>query len=129
MSQTHILIIDDDEHYRITLADTLEASGYRVTVAEEGREGIARFKEDPADLVLTDVIMVGLDGIETILEFRKSYPKLKIIAMSGYGSHSDVYLKSCSLLGAQATLSKPFSLETLHRMIEKELGLQGENSS
>lgn len=129
MSQTHILIIEDDDPYRIMLGSALEANGYRVTLAENGRVGMTLFREDPADLVLTDVVMPEQEGIETIIDLKKGYPELKVIAMSGDGAHSETYLRLCSKLGAEATLSKPFSLDTLNSMIEKELGSGADNTA
>ncbi len=123
MSQPHILIIEDDDSYRNMLGSALECEGYRVTLAENGKVGIKAFRNDPADVVLTDVIMPEKEGIETIMDLRKTYPELKIIAMSGGAPHSETYLKICAQLGAESTLSKPFSLTTLNSTIRATLGI------
>jgi len=121
MPSTHILIIEDDDPYRIMLGSALEAEGYRVTLAENGKVGIKAFQVDPADIVVTDVIMPEQEGIETIMDLKRSHPDLKIIAMSGGAPHSGTYLKICAQLGAEATLAKPFTLDTLNRVIQDTL--------
>lgn len=127
MSAPHILVIEDDDPYRNMLGVALECEGYRVTLAGNGRLGILAFENDPADLVLTDVIMPEKEGIETIMDLKRKHPDLKVIAMSGGVTHSETYLKICSQLGAQATLSKPFSLDKLNTTIRKALGTETES--
>ncbi len=122
MSQPHILIIEDDVPYLNMLGTALKCEGYRVTLAENGKLGIKAFRADPADIVVTDVIMPEKEGIETIIDLKKDYPDIKIIAMSGGAPHSATYLKMCAQLGAESTLSKPFSLATLNRTIKEALG-------
>lgn len=122
MPTSHILVIEDDEPYRNMLGAALECEGYRVTLAENGRLGVLAFENDPADLVLTDVVMPEQEGIETIMDLKRKYPDLKIIAMSGGVTHSETYLKICRQIGAHATLSKPFSLDKLNSTLKMALG-------
>ena len=122
MSQPHILIIEDDVPCLNMLGTALECEGYRITLTENGKVGIKAFLADPADVVLTDVIMPEKEGIETIIDLRRDFPELKIIAMSGGAPHSETYLKICAQLGAESTLSKPFSLATLNSTIKAALG-------
>lgn len=119
----HILIIDDDELICELLRRTLESAGYRVTEASEGRKGLAAHQATPADLVITDLVMPGMEGIEAIMEFRRRAPKLKIIAMSGggVGSGGD-YLRMASKFGATRTLFKPFMPKDLLSMVAEVLG-------
>ncbi|HSG48836.1 MAG TPA: response regulator, partial [Longimicrobiales bacterium] len=70
----HILVIDDDPPVLRTLARVLEADGHRVRTAPGGREALAAFAEEPAELVVVDIHMPGMDGIEFIREFRKDFP-------------------------------------------------------
>lgn len=72
-----------------------------------------RFERQRADLVITDLVMPEKDGIEIVMELRKTQPDLPIIAMSGQSSHSPLYLGMAKNRGAQRTLAKPFSIETL----------------
>ena len=109
-----ILLIDDDETLRAALGLALERAGYRVVVARDGREGLQLFRRLLPDLVITDIVMEGQEGLETIQALRREAPGVKIIAMSGGGSHRDgTFLEAAKLLGAQQTLDKPFDLDQL----------------
>ncbi len=110
----HILIIDDEPQIRMMLKMMLESEGYTVAEACDGNEGIQRHKETPADLIITDIIMPGKEGIETIIALRKNDPSIKIIAMSGGGRNNpEGYLKSAKLLGAEETFAKPVRKDIL----------------
>jgi len=80
-----ILIIDDESQIRSMLRLMLERVGYEVDEAPDGLEGIRQYREDPADLIITDLIMPNKDGIGMIIDLKKEFPKVKIIAMSGGG--------------------------------------------
>ena len=80
-----ILVIDDEEHVRDTLRAALESKGHTVTEACNGDEGMQLFAAERADLVITDILMPGKDGIQTIKELRQLHPDVKIVAMSGGG--------------------------------------------
>ena len=113
-----ILVIDDDDQFRGMLRQTLEHAGYEVTDAPNGKEGIRVFRENPADLVITDIIMPEKEGIETIKELRRDFPDVKIIAISGGGRIGPVsYLKMAKGLGAQCTLTKPIEREELLKTV------------
>jgi len=118
----HLLLIDDDESFRPMLRENLEQMGHTVTEARNGKEGLAHYASAPADLVLTDLIMPEKEGIETILDLRKKWPDVKIIAMSGGGRGSAAsYLKTAQQLGAQYVLAKPFSNDELVAAINNML--------
>ena len=118
----HLLLIDDDELFRPMLSENLEQLGHTVTEARNGKEGLARYANAPADLVLTDLIMPEKEGIETIMELRKRWPEVKIIAMSGGGRvAASSYLNTAQKLGAGCILTKPFSNDELVAAINKML--------
>jgi DNA-binding response OmpR family regulator len=118
-----ILVIDDDIEIIGMLKKTLVRSGYEVMVAADGDEALKLQKMTAADLIITDLIMPRKEGLETIMEFRRDYPSVKIIAMSGGGKlEPETYLKTANFLGAQATLAKPFELEEMLREVKKLLG-------
>lgn len=119
----HILVVDDDMMICDLLRRTLERAGYRVTEAHDGQMALNAHKAAPADLVITDMIMPGMEGIETIMEFRRLNPALKIIAMSGggMGKGSD-YLIMAKKFGAFHTLAKPFSIEKVTKLVAEVLG-------
>lgn len=109
-----ILIIDDDNQVRGMLRQTLERAGYDVLDAPNGKEGIKLYRQDPADLVITDLIMPEKEGIETIIELRRDFPAVKIIAISGGGRNDpEEYLHMAKTLGAQRTFTKPFERKEL----------------
>jgi len=118
----HILLIDDDDLFRTMLRENLEELGHTVTEAHDGKEGLAHYALAPTDLVITDLIMPGKEGIETILEMRKKWPGVKIIAMSGGGRVSATdYLQTAQKLGAGCVLRKPFSNDELTAAINQLL--------
>jgi DNA-binding response OmpR family regulator len=119
---TTILLIEDDELFRDALANALAKYGYRVMQAANGEEGVNQFRAEPADLVITDMVMPQKEGIETIGELRELAPRLGIIAMSGGLAHNaPVYLKIAGALGANRTLRKPFPLPVLLQTIQDVL--------
>ena len=110
-----ILVVDDEEAVRRLLQEVL-GERYRVLLAADGREALEAIAGEPnLDLVITDLVMPNLEGIETIQAIRKAKPGLKIVAMSGvFGGH---FLKSAKALGADATLRKPIRVDVLHETL------------
>jgi DNA-binding response OmpR family regulator len=118
-----VLVIDDDDALREVISDSLESQGYEVTQAINGRKGVDFLDGTPVDLVITDIIMPEQEGVETILEIRKRFPDLKIIAMSGgtrFGTMD--YLEVAEKLGAADTLVKPFRQHQLLSVVRSALG-------
>ena len=104
-----ILVVDDDEQIRQMLQQLLEREGFAVEVAPNGKEALARNATHPADVIITDLIMPDMDGVEMIMEFVNKDAAAKIIAISGGGKvgPSD-YLAMAAALGARRTFAKPF---------------------
>jgi DNA-binding response OmpR family regulator len=104
-----ILVIDDDVVVRETFVQILEDKGYRVLAADNGSTGMALFRSEKPDLVITDIIMPEKEGIQTIMEMRDERADAKIIAVSGGGRIGNTdFLKIASQLGAVAVIAKPF---------------------
>ena len=121
---TKILVIDDDALVRTTLARVLRDAGYEIATAEDGMRGMALFRSEQPDLVITDIIMPEQEGIQTITEMRKARPDAKIIAISGSGRFSDAdFLKMARSLGAMDTVSKPFDADELLTIVENCLAV------
>lgn len=117
-----ILIIDDDAAMRHAMRANLERHGHEIAEAGDGRAGLAAYKESIFDLVITDIIMPGMEGLETVQALRKFTPSLKIIAMSAGGKGSaDDYLALAKRLGAHRTMRKPFTAEELTAAVDAEL--------
>jgi DNA-binding response OmpR family regulator len=109
-----IILIDDDELFRNSMRRVLERAHHEVTLAANGTEGVRLHREQPADVIVTDILMPEKEGIETIMELRRGDPELKIIAMSGApGLERSTYLRAAGLLGAARTLAKPFAPQEL----------------
>ena len=114
-----ILIIDDEQQIRSMLRLMLERDGYEVVEAPDGIEGIKAYREKPADLIITDLIMPNKDGIGMIIELQKEFPDVKIIAMSGGGLNKpEGYLKGAKKLGAACTLTKPIDRKKMLRAVK-----------
>ena len=117
-----ILVIDDNEMVRDVLSDLLEAEGHQVRTATEGRGGLALLADFTADIVITDILMPGQEGIETIQELRANNPDTKIVAISGGGTRYGLsFLDMAEKLGAHATLSKPIDAKELAAVVERLL--------
>ena len=115
-----ILIIEDDDQLRTLLQNVLLKEGYTIFVAGNGNEGVLQAREKRPDLIITDIIMPEKEGLETIIDIRKEIPHVKIIAMSGGGTYSDLsFLDVAKRLGAQQTLSKPFSATELREAVHQ----------
>ena len=118
-----ILIIDDEEMVRGVLQQTLEREGYKVESAADGSHGLDLFQSWRPDLVITDILMPGKEGLETIRELRAEDPDVQIIAISGGGDRGDLnFLRAASMFGAVRTLSKPISRDDLLPMVRDILG-------
>lgn len=124
-----ILVIDDEKDVRAVLREVLERAGHEVTVAAGGREGLALLERDLPDLVITDVIMPGIDGVATIREMRAAHPEMRVIVISGGGNvgpmeyepgaiATSAYLASAAQAGADRTLTKPFDRKELLEAVD-----------
>ncbi len=109
-----VLVIDDDEAVRSSLEVLLEAYGYEVVLARDGRQGLAAFRANSPDVVLVDLMMPVMDGMETIARIRREWPDAHIIAMSGgAGGGKWDALAAARELGADQAVEKPFEAEKL----------------
>jgi DNA-binding response OmpR family regulator len=109
-----VLIIDDDEQLRALLYEILDREGFEVVEATNGAEGLKLYRSQPADLVITDLIMPEKEGVETIMELRHEFPNVRVVAISGGGrSGGRDYLPIAAQLGARRTLAKPFSRQEI----------------
>jgi two-component system response regulator (stage 0 sporulation protein F) len=107
-----ILIIDDEESVRALLRFALEAAN--------GRQGLERYRQRPTDLVIVDMLMPVMNGLDMLLELTRQFLHAKVIAISGAGGEQNV-LDAAKLLGARQTVQKPFSMPQLLRAVRYEL--------
>ena len=111
---SRILLVDDNERVRLLFRRALEKEGYAIEEAGDGETALRLFREDPPDLVLTDIVMPGMDGVACIQKIRALAPEARIIAMSGGGEeYPKHYLNAAEECGVFATLDKPVRLGEL----------------
>lgn len=114
-----ILVIDDEESIRTSLKGILQDEGFRVVFAKTGEEGISTLKEENPDLILLDIWMPGIDGIETLGRIREMVPDQMVIMMSGHGTIETAV--RATKLGAYDFIEKPLSLEKVLLSIQNAL--------
>ena len=118
--KAQILVVDDDIGILETIADILSARGYQVATAEDGFKAIERVRETPFDIVLMDMKMPGMNGVETYKELKKINPKTKVILMTAYAV--DELVREALKEGAAAVLNKPLDINRLTKLLEEGKG-------
>jgi CheY-like chemotaxis protein len=115
----NVLVVDDEAAVRLALKRVLDRAGYAVRTASNAQEGMAELRAQPADIVITDIIMPKTDGVELIRAIVSEFPRVRIVAISGGGSYgigeykpnaitTTAYLSAAQSAGAHAVLTKPF---------------------
>ena len=111
------ILVVDDEYPIVNLLDSmLSAQGYEVLSAYDGKQGLELYMQQKPDLVITDIVMPDMEGIELIRKLKKIDKEVAIIVISG-NPLGEQFLKTASLLGARSTLQKPFSSSELIQVI------------
>ncbi len=114
----HILLVDDDDMARFAMREVLTRAGHDVTEAENGALGLSAQSSTDFDVIITDIIMPEVEGIEFIMKVREQSPNIPVIAVSGGGRMSETdYLETARDLGANAILAKPFSEDQLNEKV------------
>jgi CheY-like chemotaxis protein len=109
----HAILVDDNDHFRTVTAALLERAGHTVHMTSNVRDALRYLRESPTDVIITDILMPGQDGLELIMKVRQAHPNIPVIAVTGDCVRSDLYLGMATKLGAAATLLKPFSVDEL----------------
>ncbi len=121
-----ILVIEDDEPTRRLFRQVLETAGHEVEEAMDGDEGFRLYRVRPADVVLTDILMSGGDGLTAIHEILRGFPDARIIAVSGGGNSRNLDLLPKAMeMGALRSFEKPFDVNELLTSIEEVLAGEG----
>jgi len=119
MNRIKLLIVDDNKNFLAMLNKFLINEGYDVVCSNDGKAAQKSFAEFLPDIVVTDIVMPGIDGIELLVGLRKIKPDIKVIVMSGGNSgHADTYLQMAENLGANVILNKPFKLLDLLKQVK-----------
>jgi CheY-like chemotaxis protein len=122
-----ILVIDDDSLVLMALRVNLERRGYQVELAADGHTGLALARSIACELLIVDIFMPGMDGLETIMRLRRWLPRVPIIAMSGFvfrqSRHSAPdFLRMATKLGATMSLHKPIRPADLLSAVDACIG-------
>ena len=119
-----ILVVEDEEELRTLIERMLKPAGHEVVKVKSGKEAVRLCQERSFDLVITDLAMPDMGGLELIHSLRGSHKNLPVLAISGAFSRG--FLRVATALGAVGTLKKPFKQENLLAMVDKILGKQPE---
>lgn len=121
---TSILLVDDDDLSRGAVHKMLERNGYIVHSTGIGQEALDHYRTQPSNLVITDLIMPDLDGLEVIQQLRRIDPTVRVLAISGGGRvDAEEYLSVARKFGAVEVLPKPFTGQELKQAVDKALNL------
>lgn len=120
-TKTTVLVVDDEAPMRKLIAAMLEPAGYNTIEASSGDQALVQCHQHEVDIIVTDLVMAGLNGIDLILALKKEHSQIPIIAISGGGGISGRfdYLEISSLLGAKFVLKKPFDKEQLLNLLNQ----------
>jgi CheY-like chemotaxis protein len=129
-----ILIVDDELDVRDSVKCVLDLAGYEVLTADNATDALSQLGRTPMDLVITDIIMPKMNGVQAIESIRRAFPLVRIVAISGGGNFgvvgyqptaiaTNAYLKSAEEAGAHMVLTKPFEVDDLLEAVEKLLGV------
>lgn len=121
---SRILIVDDETGIVTILKEMLLKLGYEVLTASGGAQAMDELSDGRIDLVVTDIVMPDIDGLELISSIRATCPATKVVAISGGGSVEgpEAYLREAMKLGATRCLTKPFMLRELASLVKEVLG-------
>jgi DNA-binding response OmpR family regulator len=128
----NILLIDDEKDVRESVAQVLSRAGYRVETTDNAEMGLAMLEENDFDLLISDIIMPGIDGVQAIKAVREKNKKMKILAISGGGNfglkdykplaiNTAAYLQAAAAAGADSILTKPFTRAELVELVNNLL--------
>ena len=120
--QPHILLIDDEKIALLNLTHVLEQEGYRVTACLNGESGLQAMQETPFDLVLTDLRMPGIDGMEVLQHIKAATPDVQVIMITGHASLDSAV--DAMKAGAYHYIAKPFRLAEAREVVRGALELR-----
>jgi nitrogen regulation protein NR(I) len=113
----HILLIEDDASLAANLCDVLKEDGFNVTVCHRGDEGLRHADKDEGDVVLTDLRLPGLGGLELVKQLHENHPRLPVVLMTAHGTIETAI--EVTKLGAYDYLQKPFEMPELLRVLQR----------
>ena len=115
-----VLVVDDNETFLEMLSIFLTKNGYEVLKSHDGKDALIQYSTHIPDIIITDIIMPEIDGIQLLTHLRSIHSDVKVIAMSGGNrGHADTYLQMANSLGACCVLNKPFEVQELLKELKK----------
>jgi DNA-binding response OmpR family regulator len=126
MEKIKILLVDDEKEFVETLSERIRMRDHDSKVALNGEEALKHIDDDLPDVVVLDLKMPGIDGMEVLRRIRKAYPNVQVIMLTGHGSDKDE--KEARKLGAFEYLQKPVEIDTLMKKIKKAYKQKFESS-
>ncbi|MBI4241847.1 MAG: response regulator [Candidatus Rokubacteria bacterium] len=114
-----ILVVDDEEDFCWLLTQRLTREGFKVAAATSGRKALALVEREPPDLIILDLAMPGMDGLETLRRIRERGVTAKAVVLTSYGTAQRA--REAMALGVSEFLSKPFDLDRLLRIVTPEV--------
>ena len=117
MEKIKILLVDDEQEFVETLSERIRMRDHDSEVALDGEQALKKMDDDLPDVVVLDLKMPGMDGMEVLRKIRKAYPKVQVIMLTGHGSEKDE--EEARKLGAFEYLQKPVEIETLMKKVKK----------
>lgn len=127
MATERVLIVDDEKNIVSSLKDILTDEGYEVSVADDGLGALKMIQSDPPDLILLDIWLPGMDGIEVLKTVKTYHPEIEVLIMSGHGTIDTAV--QATKLGAFDFIEKPFSLDQLTESVESVFKEKKKNQS
>lgn len=119
MEKLKVLVVDDDKSFREMLEEFLLTKDYDVTLAADGKEAIQKVNEAPPELILCDLKMPEMNGLEVLTLVKKTHPEITFIMMTAYGDMS-TWAEALGE-GAYEFINKPFLPEEMHLLIQKSI--------
>ena len=117
MSEIKVLLVDDEKEFVNSLAERIEMRDLGSKIAYDGEQAMRLVQDEIPDVVVLDLRMPGIDGIEVLRRLKKQYPQVQVIVLTGHGSEKDERL--AKELGAYEYLQKPTRIEQLTKLIKR----------
>lgn len=127
MNNAKILIVDDDKNIRLTIAQSLDPLGYQVATADNGEDTLLQLQAQEYDLILLDIKMSGMNGLEVLQRAIEIHPEIKIIIISAHGTIEDAV--EAMKLGAADFLQKPFTPKKLRDLVFQVLEIESSSAN
>ncbi|WCM61567.1 response regulator [Paenibacillus polymyxa] len=119
MEKKKVLIVDDQNGIRILLMEVFGSEGYETFQAANGKIALEIVEKEPPDLVLLDMKIPGMDGLEILKHLKTMNPDIKVIMMTAYGEMD--MIKEATELGALMHFTKPFDIDEMRIAVNKQL--------